>query len=69
MRKSRDKAKKRQQETEVRVKALTDENEALQRRVELLSKELTTLKSLFTSSGSDGLAPHFQEQLDALQMC
>ena len=66
VRKSRDKAKKRQQETEVRVKELTDENEALQRRVDLLSKELATLKSLFTSSGGHGFPEHFQRQMDEL---
>lgn len=51
VRKSRDKAKIKQQETENRVKALSEENERLQKKVDLLTKELTVLKSLFTNVG------------------
>lgn len=52
VRKSRDKAKRRQIETEERVKELTNENEKLHKKVELLSKELTVLKGLFTNVGA-----------------
>lgn len=53
VRKSRDKAKNRQQETESKVSLLTDENERLQKKVDLLSKELAVLKGLFTNVGAD----------------
>lgn len=52
VRKSRTKAKQRQAETEGRVKILTDENERLQKKVDLLSKELNVLKSLFLNVGA-----------------
>lgn len=53
VRKSRDKAKLRQNETEGRVKALVDENEELQKKVDLLSKELNVLKGLFINVGAN----------------
>ena len=49
VRKSREKSKMRVQETEQRVKELEDENQRLQSRITLLTKELNVLKSLFTS--------------------
>lgn len=49
VRKSREKSKIRVQETEQRVKELEDENQRLQSRITLLTKELNVLKSLFTS--------------------
>lgn len=52
VRKSRDKAKHRQKETEGRVGVLTQENERLQKKVDLLTKELTVLKGLFTNVGA-----------------
>lgn len=52
VRKSRDKAKIKQAETEGRVDDLVSENEALQKKVELLSKELNVLKSLFVNVGA-----------------
>lgn len=51
VRKSRDKAKAKQQETESRVGELTAKNEALQKKVDLLTKELTVLRGLFTNVG------------------
>jgi len=51
VRKSRDKAKQRQRETEEKVGELTAKNEALQKKVDLLSKELTVLRGLFTNVG------------------
>ena len=44
VRKSRDKAKERQQVTESRVKELTTQNQQLLKKVDLLTKELTVLK-------------------------
>lgn len=52
VRKSRDKAKLRQVETEGRVKELTQENDKLQKKVDLLTKELTVLKGLFINVGA-----------------
>lgn len=51
VRKSRDKAKQKQQETEEKVGELTARNEALQKKVDLLNKELTVLRGLFTNVG------------------
>ncbi|XP_018425645.1 PREDICTED: CCAAT/enhancer-binding protein beta [Nanorana parkeri] len=47
VRKSRDKAKIRNMETQHKVLELAAENERLQKRVEQLSRELTTLRNLF----------------------
>lgn len=52
VRKSRDKAKKKQQETEQRVQELSTENENLQKKLDLLTKELNVLKSLFINVGA-----------------
>lgn len=52
VRKSRDKARRHQQETEDRVKDLTKENQDLQRKVEQLQKELNVIKGLFTTVGA-----------------
>ncbi|KAG2464468.1 CCAAT/enhancer-binding protein beta [Polypterus senegalus] len=51
VRKSRDKAKKRNMETQYKVLELSAENERLQKRVEHLSRELATLRSLLSASG------------------
>jgi len=51
VRKSRDKTKKQQAETTAKVKELSDENDQLQRKVDLLTKELTVLKGLFSNIG------------------
>lgn len=51
VRKSREKAKLRTMETEERVKYLSRENEGLQKRIEMLSKELNVLKNLFANVG------------------
>lgn len=63
VRKSRDKAKIRQQETEDRVNALQEDNENLQKKVDLLTKELTVLKSLFINVGAS-LPTNFEEILN-----
>ncbi|XP_019403627.1 PREDICTED: CCAAT/enhancer-binding protein beta, partial [Crocodylus porosus] len=47
VRKSRDKAKQRNLETQHKVLELTAENERLQKKVEQLSRELSTLRNLF----------------------
>ncbi|KAM8946964.1 CCAAT/enhancer-binding protein beta [Pelodytes ibericus] len=47
VRKSRDKAKIRNMETQHKVLELSAENERLQRKVEQLNRELTTLRNLF----------------------
>ncbi|XP_062575570.1 uncharacterized protein LOC134237500 [Saccostrea cucullata] len=60
VRKSRDKAKKKQQETEERVQELTTENENLQKKLDLLTKELNVLKSLFINVGAS-LPSKFEE--------
>lgn len=52
VRKSRDKAKQKQDETQQRVQQLTDENENLNKKLDLLTKELNVLKSLFINVGS-----------------
>ena len=52
VRKSRDKAKLKQNETNSRVKVLTDRNDELTKKVELLTKELNVLKGLFTNIGA-----------------
>lgn len=62
VRKSREKAKIRQNVTETRVQELTSENERLQKKVDLLSKELTVLKSLFINVGAS-LPENFEEIL------
>lgn len=47
MRKSRDKAKRRHQEMQRRLVELAAENEALQRRVEQLTRDLAGLRRFF----------------------
>ena len=49
VRKSRDKTKMRHIQTESRVQDLTNENDHLKKRVDLLTKELTVLKGLFAN--------------------
>lgn len=51
VRKSRMKSKEKNSGLQVRVDELTTENNRLNKRVELLTKELTVLKSLFTNVG------------------
>jgi len=64
VRKSRDKAKIKQVETEQRVENLVTENEGLQKKVELLSKELQVLKSLFINVGA-ALPANFEKLLSS----
>jgi len=52
VRKSRDKARQRQEETEGRLQTLVTENERLQDRVDSLEKELSILRGLFTNVGA-----------------
>ncbi|XP_077982774.1 uncharacterized protein LOC144437655 [Glandiceps talaboti] len=51
VRKSREKSKQKQSETQRKVSDLQEENDRLQKKVELLTKELTVLKTLFTNVG------------------
>ncbi|XP_066500914.1 CCAAT/enhancer-binding protein beta [Hoplias malabaricus] len=51
VRKSRDKAKMRNLETQHKVLELAAENERLQKRVEQLSRELATLRNLLSATG------------------
>ncbi|MBN3296788.1 CCAAT/enhancer-binding protein beta [Amia ocellicauda] len=51
VRKSRDKAKQRNIETQHKVLELAAENERLQKRVEQLSRELATLRNLLSATG------------------
>ena len=50
---SRLKAKHKQKETEVKMNKLSDENRALNERVDSLMKELQVLKSLYSELGQD----------------
>ncbi|XP_046362942.1 CCAAT/enhancer-binding protein beta-like [Haliotis rufescens] len=52
VRKSRAKAKEKQKQTEGRVSNLVGENERLQKKVDLLTKELNVLKGLFINVGA-----------------
>jgi len=52
VRKSRDKAKIKQQETNQKLSELSSNNEALQKKVDLLTKELNVLKGLFQNVGA-----------------
>ena len=61
VRKSRDKTKMRHIQTESRVQNLTNENDHLKKRVDLLTKELTVLKGLFANVDID--IPPSLEQL------
>ncbi|XP_055023299.1 CCAAT/enhancer-binding protein beta [Misgurnus anguillicaudatus] len=51
VRKSRDKAKRRNMETQHKVLELAAENDRLQKRVEQLSRELATLRNLLSATG------------------
>lgn len=51
VRKSRDKAKARNMETQHKVLELAAENDRLQKRVEQLSRELATLRNLLSATG------------------
>nr|KAG5709042.1 hypothetical protein BaRGS_004681 [Batillaria attramentaria] len=63
VRKSRAKAKEKQKMTEGRVKELSDQNEQLQKKVEMLTKELTVLRGLFVNVGAQ-LPDDFAKLLD-----
>jgi len=51
VRKSREKKKQREQETEKRVKELSDENSALQNKLDIAIKEMNLLKNLYKNIG------------------
>lgn len=51
MRKSREKKKMREQETEKRVKELSDENSAIQSKLDIALKEMNLLKNLYKNIG------------------
>jgi len=52
VRRSRDKARQHQVETETRLEVLSSENKRLQDKVDLLEKELAILRGVFTTVGS-----------------
>lgn len=64
VRKSREKAKVRTKETEEKVRILMKENERLQKKIELLTEELTVLRNLFQNVG---LPDHVHRELTKLQ--
>jgi CCAAT/enhancer binding protein (C/EBP) len=69
VRKSREKAKVRTKETEGRVKVLNNENDRLQKKVELLQEELSVLRSLFSNVGvlPDHIHRELSRQMDSFQ--
>lgn len=69
VRKSREKAKVRTKETEGRVKGLVNENDRLQKKVELLQEELAVLRSLFSNVGvlPDHIHRELSRQMDSFQ--
>ncbi|XP_076449759.1 uncharacterized protein LOC143286076 [Babylonia areolata] len=64
VRKSRAKAKEKQRMTEDRVKELMEVNENLQKRLEMLTKEVTVLKGLFINVGAS-LPDDFSKLMEA----
>lgn len=70
VRKSREKAKVRTRETEEKVKILLKENERLQKRIELLTEELSVLRSLFSNVGvlPDHIHRELNKHLDSFQL-
>eukprot|EP00094_Tigriopus_californicus_P001489 TCALIF_01444-PA protein Name:"Similar to CEBPG CCAAT/enhancer-binding protein gamma (Homo sapiens)" AED:0.11 eAED:0.11 QI:0/0/0.5/0.5/0/0.5/2/1197/117 len=62
VKRSREKARQRAQETHTRVTKLKTENEMLEERIKLLSKELTFLKDIFMAhAGGWKLEDHYEE--------
>jgi hypothetical protein len=69
VRKSREKAKMRSRETEERVKILAKENERLQKKIDLLTEELTFLRSFFSNVGGlpEQIHREFNKHLETFQ--
>jgi len=69
VRKSREKAKVRTRETEERVKILCKENERLQKKIDLLTEELTFLRSFFSNVGGlpEQIHREFNKHLETFQ--
>ena len=69
VRKSREKAKLRSRETEERVKILAKENDRLQKKIDLLSEELTFLRSFFSNVGGlpEQIHREFNKHLETFQ--
>jgi CCAAT/enhancer binding protein (C/EBP) len=69
VRKSREKAKIRSRETEERVKVLCRENDRLQKKIELLTEELTFLRSFFSNVGGlpEQIHREFNKHLETFQ--
>ena len=63
VKKSREKARKHMKETEKRVEILKQDNNKMEERIKLLSKELVFLKNLFLAHETSGHGP----QLDDVQ--
>lgn len=70
VRKSREKAKVRTRETEEKVKILVKENERLQKRIELLTEELSVLRSFFQNVGvlPEQVHRELNKHLDTFQL-
>ncbi|XP_064641270.1 uncharacterized protein LOC135496081 [Lineus longissimus] len=67
VRKSREKARERQRQTEQKVKTLSSENKQLSKKLELVTKELTVLRGLFSNANLRGLiSPQHKKLLDKL---
>ncbi|CAG0920445.1 unnamed protein product [Notodromas monacha] len=69
VRKSREKAKQRSRETEDKVNGLARDNDRLRKRLDLLSKELNVLRSLFSTVGvvPEPLHREIAKHLEAFQ--
>lgn len=69
VRKSREKAKMRTRETEERVKLLSKDNERLQKKIDLLTEELTFLRSFFSNVGGlpEQIHREFNKHLETFQ--
>lgn len=69
VRKSREKAKIRSKETEERVKILCKENDRLTKKIELLTEELTFLRSFFSNVGGlpEQIHREFNKHLETFQ--
>ncbi|CAG7678910.1 unnamed protein product [Allacma fusca] len=69
VRKSREKAKLRSRETEERVKILAKENDRLQKKIDLLTEELTFLRSFFSNVGGlpEQIHREFNKHLETFQ--
>ncbi len=57
VRRSREKARQKAKETHERVSSLKQENEMLEQRIKLLTRELSTLKDIFLAHAGEQSQP------------